>query len=392
MDESEKAAIKFKNSPEDFIVEEIGRSWICKVSESKEVFENSKVDFGKLDINDRRTFITCDLEKYNIDHFSAFEILGKALNKGQHELGYAGTKDKSAWSCQRISIFNPNMELIKIFSHSGIVLKNFKWAKHKINVGDLKGNSFNIILRDAGKEAIKILPKVRHLQLLPNSFGPQRFGSLRKDNFNIGRLIFKKRFEEAIWTFLTGFGENEDDEVKKAKKRLKSEKNIVEAAKYFPEKLRLEHQLLNHLSKFPKDWIGALGMIDEKTLLIIAQSVQSRIFNEILQRVVDKKIDVRNNELILPGYSTQFSEGKLGKIEAEILNEYDLEIKDFNIQEIPFLKFKGSMRKSFSKIEGIDVRVEEDELFQGSKKIILSFILDSGTYATTFLEQFFILS
>ena len=30
---------------------------------------------------------------------------------------------------------------------------------------------------------------------------------------------------------------------------------------------------------------------------------------------------------------TQLSEGRLGKIEAEVLNDYGLEFKDFNIQE-----------------------------------------------------------
>jgi tRNA(Glu) U13 pseudouridine synthase TruD len=35
------------------------------------------------------------------------------------------------------------------------------------------------------------------------------------------------------------------------------------------------------------------------------------------------------------------------------------------------------------------VQTADDDLFPLSKKIMLSFVLDSGVYATTFLEQFF---
>jgi tRNA(Glu) U13 pseudouridine synthase TruD len=66
-------------------------------------------------------------------------------------------------------------------------------------------------------------------------------------------------------------------------------------------------------------------------------------------------------------------------------------LEDFHVPQLPFLTLKGSKRKAFSKIEKLDVRIEEDELFSLSKKIVLSFELDSGTYATTFLEGFFVL-
>lgn len=389
MDEHEKAIVKFKHLPKDFIVEEIGKEGICKISDSQEAFKNARVDFGKLDVSDKRIFLTCDLEKFNMDHAGVINILCKELSMRPHEFGYAGTKDKRAWTCQRISIYNPDIELIRKFSHSGIILKNFKWAKHKLQIGNLEGNRFRVTLRDVGKDAIKVLERVRRAQYVPNAFGSQRFGSLRKDNFLIGRLIYKKRFEEAVYALLTGCGEEESDEVKQAKQRLKAEKNFSEAKNYFPEKLAMEHRILYHLAQFPKDWIGVLKTIDEKTLLLIGQSVQSKIFNELLQRASEARIDVEHLEIMLPGTMSKFSEGKLGRIEAEVMQENDLKFEDFSVPQLPFLTLKGSKRKAFSKVEKLEINIENDELFPLSKKIILEFELDSGTYATTFLEYFF---
>lgn len=385
----DKILVKFKAFPEDFIVEEIGEGYTCQVSESKEMLEQAKVDFGKLNIGDRRDFLICDLEKINLDHFSAFEILSKKLGKHVGEFGYAGTKDKVAWTCQKISIFNPDFDRLKKFSFSGMYLKNFKWSKHKINIGDLSGNRFRIVLRDAGKEAIKILKKVRNSERLPNFFGMQRFGSLRGDNVEIGKLIFKKKFKEAIWVLLTGYGKDESKEVQEAKKRLIKERDFSSAVKYFPEILRQEKRILEYLSEKPGDWFGALGIVNEKNLLIICQAVQSKIFNDILEKVIEEEISLSDNKIILPGYASQFSQGRLGGIEKEVMDANGLKFDDFNIKELPFLMFRGSNRKAFSRVGDLSVETEADEIFSGSKKIILSFTLDSGAYATTFLEQFF---
>ncbi|MDO8564229.1 MAG: tRNA pseudouridine(13) synthase TruD [Nanoarchaeota archaeon] len=391
MIELDKGSAVFKHKPEDFIVEEIWENYNCKVSESSKSLENAHTDFGKLDCDDRRDFLTCDLEKINIDHFTVFSILSKELHNFQHELGYAGTKDKIAWSCQRISIFNADIERIRNFLIPGIILKNFKWAKHKIKVGDLLGNRFKVILRDVDKDAIKILSRVRNTEYLPNFFGAQRFGSVRKENVIIGKLILKQKFQEAVFTYLTVFGDKESDEVKIAKKKLKAEKNLIKAKQYFPQELRLEHAILDHLSKNDKDWLGALNIIGEKTLLMMCQSVQSKIFNEILSRAIDERIDLKKISISIIGYNSNFSQGRMGEIEQDVLRDNNLEINNFKIPQIPFLSLKSSVRKAFFKVNELSIETEKDELFPLSKKIMLTFTLDSGTYATTFLEQFFTL-
>lgn len=386
----DRALVKFKVFPEDFVVEEIGET-ISEVSKSKEDI-SAKIDLSRLNLNDPRDYLICDLEKINLDHFSAFDILSKKLGLHLGDFGYAGTKDKIAWTCQKISIYCPDLERLKKFYSTNICLKNFKWSKHGISIGDLTGNRFRIVLRDADKEAIKILKRVKHSTNLPNFFGQQRFGSLRGDNVDIGKLIFHRKFKEAVWLLLAGFGEEESNEVKEAKKRLLNEKDFSAAKEYFPEILKQEYHILYHLSQKPEDWLGALKVINEKNLLIICQSVQSKIFNDILEKVTEEELALEDNKIILPGHSTKFSEGRLGTIEREVMKNHGLKFEDFNLRELPVVTFRGSKRNAFSEVRDLNIDTESDEIFPGAKKITLSFSLDSGAYATTFLEQFFELS
>jgi tRNA pseudouridine13 synthase len=391
IEESEKGSVVFKHKPEDFIVEEIAEDGnLCKVSESISAFQATKVDFGKLDVNDRRNFLACDMEKIGIDHINAIGILRSGLGKQSHEIGLAGAKDKLAWTCQRISIFDPHMDKIRDFSADGMILKNFRWIRHKIKTGDLKGNKFRITLRDVDSQAIKILSRLRNTEYLPNLFGLQRFG-FRKDNFTIGKFIFKRKFKEAILAYLTGYGEDESEEVKKGKKRLRISKDIARAEEYLPKELITEHRIINYLKSNPKDYIGALQILGEKVLLIICQSVQSQLFNEALMRGMDEKIVTKDSEIALIGYDYENPGTRLSRLEDAVLTENGLEIGDFRVPDMPYLSLASGMRKALFRVQELVVDISEDEEFEHSKKIVLSFSLDSGSYATTLLENFFIL-
>ncbi len=409
MKEIEIIPAKLKYKVDDFIVEEIGDKWGAKISEK---FDSEKMpDFGNLDLESPKDFLWCEMEKRNIDHFSAIKDVSRILGKNIDAIGYAGTKDKRAWTSQRISIFQPDIEKLKAFRHSKIILKNFKWNKRKIKMGYLEANRFKIVLRDLDKrDAMKIVKHIRGMKWFPNYFGLQRFGS-RGNNVKIGRLILKTKFEEAIWAILTDVGtfkgispaqmasagadkvSNEQDVVNEARLKLRKEKNFVEAAKYFPPYLKLEKQILYYLARRPGDFVGAIKKSERKNMLMFIHSVQSKIFNDILEIALNEGLDFTKDgqkSCLLVGYKTRFFQGRLGEIEQAVLAKHNLKLEDFNIKEIPYLRVKGSFRKAVTEVEELEVEITDDEEFEGSKKIVLNFVLPSGTYATTFLENFFV--
>lgn len=350
--------VKFKHKVEDFIVEEIGENWRCKISENF-----SEKPQPKIDEKDEKEFLWCELEKQNIDHFTAIKEISRILNKSRNDIGYAGTKDKRAWTSQRISIQNPDIKKINNFNHPNIILKNFKWNKRKIKIGYLQDNNFKITLRDIDKkDAIKISQQIRKLKWFPNYFGLQRFGK-NKNNVNIGKLILKRNFKKAV------------EEISKDNPR---------------QKERLEY----HLKNRPNDYLGALKKINKKNMLMFIHSVQSKIFNEILETSLKNGLDFTKKgqtSCLLIGYKTRFFDGELGNIEQQVLKNNNLKLEDFDIKEIPYLRTKGSFRKAITEIKNLDVKISDDDEFENSKKIKLEFILPSGAYATTFLENFFIL-
>ncbi|MCH7850404.1 MAG: tRNA pseudouridine(13) synthase TruD [Nanoarchaeota archaeon] len=395
-----------KHKVDDFIVEEIGEKWACKIS--KNFQPNKSPNLDNLDIDSNKDFIACELEKVDLDHFTAIKEIANKLEIPIDWVGYAGTKDKKAHTSQRISLFAPlngsskyteRCALIKRlenFKSERIFLKNFKWAKRKIKIGYLEENHFKIILRNIDKkDAIKISNSVRSMNQFANYFGPQRFGSLRKNNVEIGKLILKKDWKGAIDEILLTTGQYEKEETKLARRKLASDKDYSKASIYFPRFLRLEKQILFHLSKNPEDFLGSLKRGDRKNMLMIIHSVQSKIFNDILKRALEEGLDFTKKgqqNCILVGYKTNFFDGQLGDIEQEILKNHNLTREDFDLKEIPHLRIKGSFRSAVIEIKNLLLTIENDEEFVNSKKIILEFTLPSGVYATTYLDNFFIFS
>ena len=200
-----------------------------------------------------------------------------------------------------------------------------------------------------------------------------------------GKLILKKRYKEAVFAFLAGYGKDERGDVKKAKKRFREEKDLRKAGEYFPDSLVVEHKILAYLSN-DSDFPGSLKIMGEKNLLLMCQSVQSQLFNDILRIMNERNIKADKIQLI--GCDSKFLEGQIGRIEQEVMECHALDFSDFN-SKIDFLKLRKGERKAFFKVRDLDIKIEDDEFFSPGKKIILTFALDSGNYATTFLENFF---
>ena len=338
---------KLKHLPKDFIVEEIQGEWHCQTS-TEFIQSSIKID------ESQRDFLWCEMEKRDIDHFTTIKTIADSIGKSPQAIGYAGTKDKVAYTSQRISLEKPDIEKLRNFSNPNIILKNFKWNKRKIKMGYLDANHFKITLRDIDKkDAIKISSQIRKRTFFPNYFGPQRFG-INQGNIKIGKLLLKKKFKGALKLIREdkGWEKNQED----------------------------------------KSPLLIIKCLPKKILLMYIHAVQSIIFNDIVSQALEEGLNLEDKGQqsgILAGYKTRMSNGRLGEIEQEVLDKYDLTLEDFDIQEIPHLRIKGSFRKAITKIEGLEVEVDNDEEFEGSKKITLEFTLPSGTYATTFLENFF---
>lgn len=166
----------FKQSPRDFVVEEIP------------LYEFSGEGEHLILLIRKKNLATTEM----IGHIARY------LGIKNKEIGYAGLKDKHAMTKQYISLHKKYEEALEGFNFEGIKIISKTYHNNKLRIGHLKGNRFYIKIKkvnptSAAKidEALKNISKVG----IPNFFGYQRFGN-DGDNHIIGEKIAKGEARE----------------------------------------------------------------------------------------------------------------------------------------------------------------------------------------------------
>jgi len=166
----------FKQSPRDFVVEEIPLYEFSGEGEHLVLF----------------------VRKKNLSTSEMVGVIARYLGIKNRDIGYAGLKDKHAMTKQYISIHKKHEEIMENFSHDSIKIISKTYHNNKIRIGHLRGNRFYIKLKkvnptDAKKidEALKNISEAG----MPNFFGYQRFGN-DGDNHILGEKLAKGEARE----------------------------------------------------------------------------------------------------------------------------------------------------------------------------------------------------
>ena len=259
----------------------------------------------------------------------AIALVARNLKVRQKEIGDAGNKDKKAITTQYISIKNMKQQDLDL-DRLKLTFKGY--CSKPICLGDLEGNEFiiNVITENKPKELTQIV----------NYFGQQRFST---NNKNIGKLILKKNFKEAVELIIS-------DDQEKSKK------------------------LSPYLEKRKNDYVGALRLILPKLLKLYIHSYQSYLWNKLAEK--ESKSE-ENKKLPIIGFGTNPSKEILN-----LLKEESIKIRDFIIRQIPELTAEGTYRELFTEIKELNIKKEE-------KGYNLQFKLKKGCYATEVIRQLF---
>ncbi len=153
-----KIDFHFKQTPRDFVVEEI----------------------PLYDFSGEGEHIVMFVRKKNISTMEMVGIFARFLGVKNRDIGYAGLKDKHAMTKQYISINKQHEEALERFEHDGIKILSKTYHNNKIRIGHLKGNRFYIKLKKVNPtSAIKIDEAIKKISQngMPNYFGYQRFGN-----------------------------------------------------------------------------------------------------------------------------------------------------------------------------------------------------------------------
>jgi len=295
-------------------------------------------------LNQKEEYSYFLLKKRDYTTMNAISKIANKLKIPIKLIGFAGNKDKTAVTEQTISIKNLKVTDIEKLNLKDIKLEYIGNSNKPISLGDLKGNEFKIIVRNLQtKRTI-----TKSIDRIPNYFGPQRFS---KNNIEIGKYLVKKNFKKAI--------------------------DLI------------DQRIVNEfLEDNPANFVGAIRYLPLKTRKIYIHAYQSFLWNKTVKEYL-KTYPNKNESIPIIGFGTELTNNKIREIIKEIMQQEDINQRDFIIPQIPELSEEGSERFLFTKPKNLIIKIEKDELNENKFKAIVEFSLPKASYATIIIDYLF---
>ncbi|MEM4367199.1 MAG: tRNA pseudouridine(13) synthase TruD [Candidatus Anstonellales archaeon] len=317
----------------------------------------------------------------------AIRVISKALRVGASRFGYAGNKDRNATTFQLVSAYKIPASSLSALSIKDISLSDFHLSESPVRIGALLGNRFKATLPIPDEIVVGRASLVAEI---PNFFGEQRFGNVRRNTAKVGYLILKGLFRDAVMEILTSIKGEKHKEAIEARKRLSEELNFSSALEYFPRHLKLERLILSSLAEHERDFINAFRRLPIHVRTLFVHAFQSYLFNlELKERIEEGPLEQEQGEYFCASNSYGFPdigskgdqwfvgkligyESVLSKRQEELLSSFGLKKEDFKVRQMPELSAKGSFRALFVPVLDFKMPIE--------------FSLPKGAYATVFLN------
>jgi tRNA pseudouridine13 synthase len=420
-----------RKSVEDFVVEEV-------------LVDGSKASIGKavetrvLGASDaKQRYLLCVLVKRNWDTFIALKNIAKQLDVSQRQIQIAGIKDAKAVTAQHVTIENCSMEDASKVNIKDIKIRPVGYVREKLSTYYLLGNSFNISIKEikhsestVAKRVTETASALEAIGGIPNFFGHQRFGATRPITHLVGKSIIEGNFEKAATLFLAKPSSHEHPSSRSARTELQSTRDFKRALQNFPKQLRYERLMLRHLVEQPEDFVGAFRRLPVKLQMLFVQAYQSYLFNRFLSarmvngfslnraEVGDFVVNVERsglpmvnvakvagtenlseiNELVkagrmrvalpLIGIKQSLSQGVMGQIEKQVLEEERVETGNFKVDAVPEISRRGGLRAVVTPVRDFKLLgTSASAALQKPHQADLSFMLLRGSYATVLLRE-----
>ena len=399
---------RLKKAPEDFIVKEISNG-------------PEPVADGK--------FVIAEVTSRNWETNRLVRLLSRGLGISRERIGFAGTKDKRAVTTQLMSFECPIGSLDKI-DLKDLEIKNPYTARRGIQIGDLKGNSFTINVKECSalEEDIpgilgSVSSAVKETGGFPNYFGVQRFGVIRPITHKVGEFIIRGDPEGAVRCYVSDPSLFEDEGSADIRKALSEESDWSSLLKEMPDSLSFEKTLVEHIVSSPDDWKGAIGKLPKNLQMMFVHAYQSYLFNKMLSGRMSGGLPLNKpvvGDVVIPldadripqhenpivttsgnidlvarqvrsgrafvtislfGSESKMSCGEMGEIERSVIEDEKISEKDFIVPGLPHCSSKGSRREILCPVAGLSHKTIDD----GYE---ISFSLPKGNYATCLLREY----
>ncbi|QLL30957.1 hypothetical protein HG536_0A07720 [Torulaspora globosa] len=309
-----------------------------------------------------KNFLHFTLYKENKDTMDAVNLLTKFLRVPSRVVRFAGTKDRRGVTCQRLSISHIGVDRLNALNKTlkGMVLGGFKFEDTSLNLGDLKGNEFVIVIRDAKLtgESQDTLEQIveRGCESLTekgfvNYFGMQRFGTFSISTHTIGKELLSGHWETAVELILSD-QDNVLPKSREARQIWAETKDPTQALKKMPRQCIAENAILHSLTMQKKSEDGfssnayytAVMKIPRNLRTMYVHAYQSYVWNTVASKRIELYgLQVTEGDLViteeLPSLNNQdddFDEDLRDAkfVRARPLTEEDVKSGNFSIADV----------------------------------------------------------
>jgi len=382
-----KHPFKIKVRPEDFVVEEIAYLPLSQGGPHR-VYQLQK-----------RYWNTLDVLKY----------LSRRLRLPLNRFSYGGKKDRYSLSTQYITIRDKRTFKIK---EKNFTLLPMGSMFRPMGPDLIKGNRFTITVRKVSEEdAQRVLKEVEVVRKygFANYFDEQRFRSFAPRMGFIAEHFLKGDILTGLKIILTHIWPEDKKELRQHKRILKQNWGNWQRCLALAQN-NFEKQIFKALVKGDKTET-LLRTIPKEELSMYVAAYQAGLWNELLRRIIRQYTDelliykgvagdylfyetpslqlteaLKAGPIPVASKNMRFTSKKYKEIFTEILQERGITSYDFTIKPINF-EFPSFTREPIVTPEELEVTLEEDEVYSGFKKIIMSFFLPRGSYGTMFLKR-----
>ncbi len=409
-----------KAHPEDFIVQEVLRGYGPAEARSS---QRALAKEGK--------YLLATLEKEGWDTLHLIRTIAWRMRVDERRIRVAGIKDARARTIQYVTVENVSPTRLESVMIRDARLTPLRYVGEPLSSEQLVGNNFRIRVRHVkgSRDEVEELVQSTHREIeaaggVPNFYGHQRFGTIRPITHLVGRHLVKRRFQDAVFTYLTEGCGNEDPRIQQIRQNLKRDSDYDGMLRNLPQKYLYERIMLEYLDAHPEDYVGALRRLPFQLRRMFINAYQGYLFNLSLSRRLQKglrldrvytgdwalrwseegvlqtvKVDVAMAEnvnglieagvasvgLPVPGYRTELSDGPQDRTLKQLLKEEEVSLKAFYVGAIPEISGEGKVRGALSKVLDFKFHSEpgDDEI-----DLFLGFALNKESYATVVLREF----
>jgi tRNA pseudouridine13 synthase len=386
--------VRYKVHPEDFIVEERARLHLVPAGD----------------------FAIYRVRKRGVTTLGVQAQMARMLEVSQADVVFPALKDKEAVAVQHVAVRAAGPEQL---DGKGFEARLLGRSSRPLSPGDILDNRFTLVLRDLAAEAARIQERAAQVAQfgLPNYFDEQRFGSLAPGEDHIAKRILQRDAEGAQRAYLTQPFVGDPAPVRKFKVFAAvhwGDWDALFEAAPSPSNFR---SVLTYLRDHPTDDPDERAMHDRKALNLITRRLlsiylsayQSLLWNRVAGRYLEAvtgsmprgveiagaqlplydeppQID-RDLAIPLPNHRASYADPNLAAIVKKVLAEEELALDDLKARILKRAYLPKGKRALLLFPEEMSCSPpEEDDRFSKRQKMVVSFTLPRGSYATLVLK------